>query len=209
MVVVMTSSCCATRPVVWRYSDGRLARTLKAMDVVLAPFTRELLPAVQPWFEHPEVVRRLGGPQWPVRNLELAGTGLGETFRGRRVLRDHSWVAYDSSGAVVANIGGEVYDRWCRYSEGPDGAVIEAVEPGLSMGLAYVVDPRRWGQGFGTAALLAVTAAPEVADVVLFAAGVEPDNVASVRCAAAAGMRPDRSEPDWEGFVYCIRRRAR
>jgi RimJ/RimL family protein N-acetyltransferase len=131
---------------------------------------------------------------------------MGEMFRGRRVLRDHSWVVYDASGVVVANIGGEVYDRWCRYSEGPDGPVIEAVEPGLSMGLAYVVDPRRWRQGFGTAALLAVMAAPEVADVVLFAAGVEPDNVASVRCAVAAGMRPDCSEPDWEGFVYYLRR---
>ncbi|MGW4946087.1 GNAT family N-acetyltransferase [Actinoplanes sp. NPDC004185] len=177
------------------------------MDVVLAPFTRDSLPAVQPWFEHPEVDRRLGGPQWPVRSLELAGTGIGDSFRGRRVLRDHSWVAYDPSGVVVAYIGGDVYDRWSRYSEGPDGAVVDAVEPGPSMGLAYVVDPRRWGHGFGTAALLAVMAAPEVADVVLFAAGVEPDNVASARCAAAAGMRPDRTEPDWEGFIHYIRRR--
>jgi len=175
--------------------------------VVLSPFTRELLPVVQPWFHHPGVVQWLGGPDWPARGLELAGTGLGEMFRGRRVLRDHSWVARDASGAVVASVGGEVYDRWCRYSEGPDGPVVEAVEPGPAMGLAYVVDPRRWRRGFGTAALLAAMAAPEVADVVLFAAGVEPANVASARCAAAAGLRLDRAEPDWEGFVHYIRRR--
>jgi RimJ/RimL family protein N-acetyltransferase len=144
----------------------------------------------------------------PARGLELAGTGWGEKFRGRRVLRDHSWVAYDAAGAVVASIGGEVYDRWCRYSEGPHGPVIDAVEPGPSMGLAYVVDPRRWRRGFGAATLLAAVHAPEVADVVLFAAGIEPDNVASARCAGAAGLRPDSTEPDWEGFVYHVRRRG-
>ena len=47
-----------------------------------------------------------------------------------------------------------------------------------------------------------------MADVVLFAAGIEPGNVASVRCAAAAGLLPDRAEPDREGFVYHVRRRA-
>ncbi len=175
--------------------------------VVLSPFTRDLLPVVQPWFHHPEVVRRLGGPEWPARGLDLAGTGLGEMFRGRRVLRDHSWVVRDAAGAVVATIGGEVYDRRCRYTEGPDGVVIDRVEPGPGMGLAYVVDPRRWRQGFGTAALLAVVGAPEVADVVVFAAGIEPDNTASVRCAEAAGFHPDGPEPDWEGIVHHLRRR--
>ena len=174
----------------------------------LVPFTAAHLPVVQPWFRHPEVDRWLGGPDLPVRELERSGTGLGEMFRGRRVLREHSWVGLDDDGVPVAKIGGEVYDRWCRYDEGPGGPVIDAVEPGPAMGLAYVVDPRRWRQGFGTAALLAVMAASEVADVVLFAAGVEPGNVASVRCAAAAGLFPERAEPDWEGFVHQVRRRA-
>jgi len=102
-----------------------------------------------------------------------------------------------------------VYDRWCRYSEGPDGPVIEAVEPGPAMGLAYVVDPRRWRRGFGTATLHAVMDAVEVADVVLFAAGIEPGNVASARCATAAGLLADTAVPDWEGIIYHLRRRGR
>ncbi len=32
-------------------------------DVVLVSFTADLLPVVQPWFDHPEVRRRLGGPE--------------------------------------------------------------------------------------------------------------------------------------------------
>jgi RimJ/RimL family protein N-acetyltransferase len=123
------------------------------------------------------------------------------------VLRAHSWVAFDDAGAAVAHIGGEVYDRWCRYTEGPDGPVIDAVEPGPAMGLAYVVDPRRWRSGFGTATLRAAMDAAEVADVVLFAAGIETGNVASARCATAAGLLPETAIPDWEDMIHHIRRR--
>ena len=178
------------------------------MVVSLVPYTEQWLPAVQPWFTDPEVRRWLGGPDWPERELRLAGSGMGEMFRGRRVLRIHSWVALDASGAAVAHLGGEVYDRWCRYAETPDGPVVSDVEPGPAMGLAYVVDPGRWRRGFGRAALLAAIAAPEVADVVVFAAGVEPDNVASRRCAESAGFRLDDPEPDWEDIIHYVHRRS-
>lgn len=177
--------------------------------VALVPFTADWLAVVQPWFRHPEVARWLGGPEWPARELRLVDSGIGDMFRGRRVLRTHSWVALDADGRAVAKVGGEVYDRWSRYAETPQGPVVDAVEPGPAMGLAYVADPQRWRQGYGTAALLAAMDAPEVADVVLFAAGIEPDNVASVRCAAAAGLAPDTWVPDWEDMVYHVRRRAR
>jgi GNAT superfamily N-acetyltransferase len=177
------------------------------MALVLSPFTKEHLTTVQPWFRHPEVTRWLGGPDWPARGLELQNSGIGETFRGRRVMRTHSWVGFDTSGAAVALIGGDVYDRWSRYTETPDGPVVDAIEPGPAMGMAYVVNPQRWRQGFGTAALLAAMNAPEVADVVVFAAGIEPDNIPSARCALRAGMTPDTAVPDWEGMIYHLRRR--
>ncbi|MCA2219412.1 GNAT family N-acetyltransferase [Jidongwangia harbinensis] len=176
--------------------------------VTLVPYTEDQLPAVRPWFTHPEVRRRLGGPDWPERELRQP-EALGEIFRGRRVLRIHSWVALDESGAAVAHLGGEVYDRWCRYAEAPDGPVVSDVEAGPAMGLAYVVDPHRWRRGFGRAALLAAVGAPEVRDVILFALGIEPDNVASRRCAESAGFRPDDPEPDWEDIVHHLLRRPR
>jgi RimJ/RimL family protein N-acetyltransferase len=177
------------------------------MSVVLRPFTADRLGLVQTWFHHPEVQRWLGGPDWPAREFAPADPELSDEFRGRRVLRSHSWLAFDDAGAAVAQIGGEVYDRWCRYTEGPGGPVVDAVEPGPAMGLAYVVDPRRWRRGFGTATLRVVLAAPEVADVVLFAAGIEPGNVASARCAVAAGLRPETTAPDWEDMIYHVHRR--
>ncbi|GIE94537.1 GNAT family N-acetyltransferase [Paractinoplanes rishiriensis] len=168
--------------------------------VALAPFTEDALPDVQVWFRHPEVQRWLGGPEWPVRQFQLAGEGIGEMFRGMRVLRTHSWVARDAAGTVVAQVGGEVYDRWCAPGD--------PAEPGPALGLAYVVDPLRWRQGIGTATLRAVVDHPEVSDVVLFAAGIEPENVASTRCAVAAGLLPDSTVPDFEGIVHHVLRRG-
>ena len=172
------------------------------------PFTAEALPLVQPWFRDPEVDHRLGGPEWPGRELRLMQKNPGEEFRGRRALRTHSWLALDAHDEPVAKVVGDVYDRWTRYlGEGPGGPLIDGSEAGPAMGLAYVVDPARWGQGYGTAALRAVLASPEVADVRLFVAGIDADNVASSRCARSAGFAVEDPEPDWEGTVYFLHRR--
>jgi RimJ/RimL family protein N-acetyltransferase len=168
--------------------------------VRLVPFTPELLPAVQPWFEHPEVRRRLGGPDWPVRELALLTAARDEPFRGMTVLRAHSFVALDDEGTAVAHIGGEVYDRWTDWD--PAREEVLAVHPGRAMGAAYVVDPARWGRGVGRAALRALVAAPEVADVVQFVLGIDEDNAASRAAAAAAGFVPLSERPDAEGMVY-------
>lgn len=167
------------------------------------PFTAELLPCVQPWFLHPEVRHRLGGPDWPARELRRRSESSGEWFRGRKVLRAHSWVLLDDHDVPVAKIGGDVYDRWTRYlGEGRDGPRIAWTEPARSMALAYVVDPARWRTGIGRRALQAVLAHPAVTDVELFVLGIDSDNWASRACAAAAGFTVDDPEPDFEDTVY-------
>ncbi len=60
------------------------------------------------------------------------------------------------------------------------------------------------GSGLVRAVLRAVLAHPDVTDVRVFAAGVDADNQASQRCAAAGGFRPDVAEPDWEDTVYYL-----
>jgi len=178
------------------------------MDVRLVPFTEAALPVVQPWFRHPEVDRRLGGPEWPARELRLLTDKPGGEFRGRRVLRTHSWLVLNAEEVPVAKIGGDVYDCWTRYlGEAPGGPILDGWEAGPAMGVAYVVDPGRWRRGFGTAALRAVIASPVVADVRLFVAGIDADNTASSRCARSAGLVPDDPEPDWEGTIHHILRR--
>lgn len=174
------------------------------------PYTPAWLAAVQPWFDHPEVRRRLGGRDWPPRELRLLATQPGGEYRGRRVLAAHSWVALDEAGRPVGKVGGEVYDRWTRYGgEGGAGPLILASDPRRAMGLAYVVAPDRWGRGYGRAILLALPRRPEVAAVRLFVAGIEPDNLASIRCCEAAGFVTERAGPDWEGMVYYSKERAK
>ena len=174
----------------------------------LEPFRAEHLPLVQPWFEHPAVRHRLGGPDWPGRALAVAAGPDDEEFRGRRVLRTHTWLARHD-GEPVGYLGGDVYDRWTVW----DGSRVTAWEPGPAMGSAYVVDPGRWREGLGTAMLRAWVEAPEVEDVHVFALGIDHDNVASRRCSESAGFRAEDDVPDWEGIVYftlrVTRRRAR
>jgi RimJ/RimL family protein N-acetyltransferase len=180
----------------------------RVLSLTLVPFTADLLPAVQPWFRHPEVRRWLGAPEWPARELRLLTSQPGGRHRGRTVLRAHSWVAVDSTGEAVAKVGGEVYDRWNRYDGSqPARPVVTAVERGPAMSLTYVVDPARWGRGMGRGALLAALQHAEVDDVRLFAAGIDADNEASRRCAASAGFRPDLDQPDWEHTIYYLLRR--
>ena len=186
-----------------------LRRVATSIDLDLRPFLASQLPLVQPWFEHPEVRLRLGGPEWPVRGLRLQeSTVAGEEFRGNHVLRAHSWLAW-RAGVPVGYLGGDVYDRWSRYDgSDPDQPVVDRIEAGPAMSSAYLVHPACWRQGVGAEMLRSWVALPEVSDVRVFALGIDDDNVASRRCAEAAGFRPASLEPDWEGTVHHLLRRG-
>ncbi|HEX2073457.1 MAG TPA: GNAT family protein, partial [Geodermatophilus sp.] len=151
------------------------------------------------------VQQHLGGREWPERELALRTAVRGEEFRGRRVLRAHAFVALDDAGKPVAQIGGDVYDRWTRWD--PATEEVTATDRRRTMGAAYVVDPERWGRGYGRATLRALVAAPQTADVEQFVLGIEPGNVASLRVAAAAGFTALTAEPDAEDLVWVHRLR--
>jgi len=174
----------------------------------LVPFTDELLPRVRPWFTDPEVRRWLGGPAWPERELRLIEQSPGEDFRGRRVLAAYSWVWLDSNGVPVAKIGGDVYDRWTRYAGERNGEplVLASIDE-VTMGLTYVVDPRRRRQGFGRSAFEAMLHHPAIAKVRLFVAGIDATNTASREFASSSGFSVDDPKPDFEDTVYYFYRR--
>ena len=171
--------------------------------VALRTFEPSDLPAVLPWFAHPD--QREFAHDLPVRELDLRRTMPGTDHRGARVLGRHAWIAEDESGAPVAFVGAEIYDRppfldaHGRQNHPP------ATWRGSTAGLMLCVDPARWRQGYGRATLLAVAAAPELAAVDRLAGGIDVDHVASQRCVAAAGFKPATSEPDQEGMVDWVR----
>jgi L-amino acid N-acyltransferase YncA len=82
------------------------------------------------------------------------------------------------------------------------------VIPVPSAGTTYVVDPTLRGRGRCTQMIVELMTQPELAHIRLFAAGVEPDNLASVGCLVSAGFEPLDPEPDWEGMVYYVKRKG-
>lgn len=74
--------------------------------------------------------------------------------------------------------------------------------------IAYVVDPGRRRKGYGVRMVLTLIDVPALERVSLFAAGIEPENTASVRCLRSAGFEPLDPVADWEGIVYYARRRT-
>ncbi|WP_199516800.1 GNAT family N-acetyltransferase [Nucisporomicrobium flavum] len=174
-----------------------------------------MVAAALPWFDHPQVQRYLGGRDWLPTALAVAARGGGEVFRGNLVVRCHAWFGVDAPSDHPAATHNRTEGPLSNHpaathkrTEGPAGEVgfvggdVYADGRGMrSMGLGFVVDPRRWREGRGRALLRAATTAPEVADVDEFFCGIEPDNTASRTCCAAAGFVPDRDLTD-EGFLY-------
>ena len=68
--------------------------------------------------------------------------------------------------------------------------------------IAYVIDPVLRGQGLGRSMIHALVERPELSEVGLFEAGVDPDNHASLRCLTGADFHPHNIEPDFEGMLY-------
>jgi RimJ/RimL family protein N-acetyltransferase len=175
-------------------------------ELRLRPFERSHLPLAEPWFTDPDTQRWLGGPRWPRQMLDLAGGPLGE-FRGSTETGRFHWLAWDQDTAV-GYIDCGTYDRWATWEGGPGGRGVTHAIPVACGSIAYVVAPALRRHGLATAMIAAVMAMPELADIGLFTAGVEPANAASVGCLRKAGFQPLDPEPDWEGFVYYARFKA-
>jgi RimJ/RimL family protein N-acetyltransferase len=176
-----------------------------AVNVELRPFARDQLPLVEPWFEDPETQRWLGGPDWPRIILDLADAPLGE-FRGAQETGRYQFLAWDK-GVPVGYVDCGTFDRWATWEGGAGGRGVVSVIEESSGGIAYVTDPVLRRRGHGVDMVLSLMQMPALAHVSLFAAGVEPENIASVRCLLSAGFRPLDPVSDWEGIVYYARRR--
>jgi RimJ/RimL family protein N-acetyltransferase len=132
--------------------------------------------------------------------VELDARPLGE-FRGAVETGRYRWLAWEGD-APVGYIDCGTYDRWTIWDGGPNGGGVVSSIAIASAAIAYVIDPAQRRRGAGSTMIKALTVQPELAHVHLFAAGIEPENVASVRVLTRAGFHPMDPEPDFEGIVY-------
>jgi RimJ/RimL family protein N-acetyltransferase len=170
----------------------------------LQPFEAGQLHLVEPWFNDAETQRWLGGPQWPRQMLDLMTRPLGE-YRGARETGRFRWLAWEHEEAV-GYIDCGTYDRWTTWEgeEGGQGVIAVIAVPSAS--ITYVVDPALRGRGHCTGMIEELMRQPELAQIRLFGAGVEPDNLPSVGCLVSAGFEPLGVEPDWQGMLYYVSR---
>jgi RimJ/RimL family protein N-acetyltransferase len=173
-----------------------------AADVSLRPFSREDLQTVKPWFLDPDTRRFLGGPEWPAAMLARDDRCVGEEFRGAVHTGAFRYIAH-ADGAPFGYVDCGTFDRCTVYGgEGPQGPIITETIEVATGSIAFAVDPHRRRRGLGRAMLAALRRRPELRQVDLFEAGVEPENVASRRCLDAAGFRLRSDRPDFEGMLY-------
>jgi len=100
------------------------------------------------------------------------------------------------------------FDRWATWEGGPGGRGVVSVIDEPSGSIGYVIDPGFRRRGYAVDMILALMRVPPLEHVSLFAAGIEPENTASVRCLLSAGFHPLDPVPDWEGIVYYARGRT-
>jgi RimJ/RimL family protein N-acetyltransferase len=174
--------------------------------VHLRPCTEADLPLIEPWFDDPETRRWLGGPSWPRMSIAQIDAPLSE-FRGARERGRYRFVAWDGE-CPVGYIDCGTYDRWATWdgSTGSRGATAVIDVPAAA--ITYVVNPMVRRRGYCVEMIHALTRMPELENVGLFGAGVEPQNTPSIRCLKSAGFSPLESVPDWEGIVYYVWQRA-
>lgn len=175
------------------------------MALVLSRLTSDDLALVEPWFDDPDTQRYLGGHEWPAQMLALAESAPGTEFRGQRTLAAYRWLARVED-APVGYVDCGVTNRWTTCgAPGHDGApVVLSALDGPAGSIAMVVAPASRGRGIGQQMVRAMIEEPSVRDVRVFAAGVEPENLASCRCLERVGFRVRTPVPDWEGMIYYL-----
>lgn len=152
---------------------GQEALELVTLDDALAK-------EMEGWWDDPETKRWMGGYR-PQEALQLAANPPKE-FRGRVVLSRKALAALKAK-RPVALVDFESYD---------DGTA----------GVGIVVAPDARGQGLGRSTLKLLVQSEHLKDVQVIFGGIEPENVASIKCLKGAGFVADSLEPDEEGIIY-------
>jgi RimJ/RimL family protein N-acetyltransferase len=148
----------------------------RGRGLVLRALAEDDLPALDPWFAHPETVARLGDAGWPRRLLGFA-----------RVPGRHALLALED-GRPVALVDVEHDPGAPRRAQ-----------------LALVVAPERRRRGVALRVLDALAGRPELAGIDELAGGIEAGHAAALALARAAGASVQPGGPDREGFLHVVR----
>jgi RimJ/RimL family protein N-acetyltransferase len=170
------------------------------------PFDEESSNEIRSWFSDPETKRWLGDESWVDMELEQQKDSIGTEFRGVKTLARYGWVVYENDnpiGYIDAGIG----DKYVKYGgEDQNGPIYLEIEDVLSSGIAFLVNPSERGRGIAAKMIKNLIERPVYKDVSIFEAGVEPENIGSIKVLEKAGFISDYIK-DFEGMYYFLLRR--
>ena len=84
------------------------------------------------------------------------------------------------------------------------GFIVFGLEDEGPASFMFFVRPDLRHQGYGKRILATALAAPEVADIDVWEAGIEPDNAASRRCLEAIGFTDQGRDPEWPDYLRYV-----
>jgi len=179
---------------------------LAIMNIHLKPFDKQQAEIIAPWFDDPETSKWLGGRDWIKNIFRLLSEPVGTEFRGAHRLACYAYVAYGGQ-SPIGFIDASVTDKYVEYGGESDGQPIYlSSEDKITCAISFAVNPTERQKGYGTAILHALIDQPELKNVKIFEAGVEPENTGSIRTLEATGFTSNY-ESDFEGMYYFFLRR--
>lgn len=140
--------------------------------IVFTALASKDLQELEHWHQDPELARRYAGTKWPQHLWEI-------------VQKDPMRCCW------VASLGGEAIG-YVDFEMHPK-------EHLAWIGLAVKAEKR--GQGWGKHMLQEFLKMPFVRGFTEIRAGIEPDNIASIRCFSSVGFVAMSPEPDEEGII--------
>lgn len=154
---------------------------LQSMTIIhFRELAKDDVPVIHAWHEDPELAGRYGGRAWPEKLWDIM----------QKDSNRKCWLAIHE-GLIIGYVDFEIHDD----------------DKSAWIGLA--VSPELRGKGFGKKILQQFLSQPFVKEYAEIKAGIEPDNIASVKCFAGVGFKPVSEELDEEGvmdFSYKIHR---
>lgn len=174
----------------------------------LKPFKKPDAKAMHSWFDDTATHEWLGKASWADNIFRLQAEPPGAEHRGQRRVAFYAFIGYVDV-QPVGFVAASIVDRFLKYGGEKEGKPLYSdIEMQITAAISFLVNPAWRKSGYGTAMIKALAGRPEVDQVKIFEARVDPSNTASSKTLEKAGFISDY-RADFENMIYFIYRKKK